>query len=74
MVTNNVVHDVFKHVNGKPQMVHKVLCELGGVTLHTIIVGSIYNKAKRVVHLVRKLKNCRNNERLQKYLQTDLLI
>ncbi|CAC5422601.1 unnamed protein product [Mytilus coruscus] len=73
MVTNNVVHDVFKHVNGKLQMINKVLCELGAVTPQTIIVGSIYNKAKRVVHLVRKLRNCRNNERLQKYLQTDFV-
>lgn len=35
-------------------MVNKVLCELGGVTPHDIIVGSIYNKAKRVVYLLRK--------------------
>lgn len=58
-----VAQDVFKDVNGKSQMVHKVLCELGGETPQAIIVGSIYNKAKRVVNLVRKLKNCRNNER-----------
>lgn len=34
------------------------MCKLGGVTPHDVVVGSIYNnKAKRVVHLVRKLKN-----------------
>ncbi|CAC5398939.1 unnamed protein product [Mytilus coruscus] len=58
---------------GNLKMVHKVLCELGGVTPQAIIVGSIYNKAKRVVHLVRKLKNYRNNDRLQKYLQADFV-
>ena len=50
-------------------MVHKALCELGGVQPDTIIVGSLYNKAKRIVHLIQRLKNCRNEYRLHKYLE-----
>jgi hypothetical protein len=50
-------------------MVHKALCELGGVKPDTIIVESIYIKAKRIVHLIQRLKNCRSKYRLHKYLE-----
>jgi len=68
-ITTNTVKELFTNVGGKPKMVHKALCELGGVKPDTIIVGSIYNKAKRIVHLIQRLKNCRNENRLHKYLE-----
>ena len=68
-IINNTVKEIFTNVGGKPKMVHKALHELGGVKLVTIIVGSIYNKAKRIVHLLQRLKNCRNEYRLHKYLE-----
>ena len=68
-ITNNTIKEIFTNVGGKPKMVHKALCELGGVQPDTIIVGSLYNKAKRIVHLIQRLKNCRNEYRLHKYLE-----
>ena len=50
-------------------MVHTALCEVGGVQPDTIIVGNLYNKAKRIVHLIQRLNNCRNEYRLHKYLE-----
>lgn len=68
-ITNNTIKEIFTNVGGKPKMVHKALCELGGLQPDTIIVGSLYNKAKRIVHLIQRLKNCRNEYRLHKYLE-----
>jgi hypothetical protein len=59
-IINNTIKEIFTNVGGKPKMVHKALCELGGLQPDTIIVGSLYNKAKRIVHLIQRLKNCRN--------------
>ena len=66
-ITNNTIKEIFTNVGGKPKMVHKALFELGGVQPDTIIVGSLYNKAKRIVHLIQRLKNCPNKKIENRY-------
>lgn len=52
-ITNQTVEEIFDNVDGKPKLVSKALCELGGVNRDTLVLGSVYNKAKRIVHLIK---------------------
>ena len=68
LIKNKGVIEIFERLKGNCKLIHETLCKIVNVDPNSISLTSNYVKAKRIVHYIKTLKNCRNEQKLRDYL------
>lgn len=64
VVTNQIVRDIYNNCNGNVKEIHSRLCYIACKNPLTTNVSGLQIKAKKVDDQLKKLKKCRNGEKL----------
>jgi len=66
-IKNKLVKEVYDEACGNKKNIHKLLCDMSGRKCEDVNISSLCNKVKNVATTIKRLKNARNDTKLNEY-------
>ena len=66
-VKNKLFKEVYDEACENQTNIHKLLCDMSGRKCEDVNISSVYNRVKHVATTIKRLKNARNDTKLNEY-------